>query len=150
MSDSGWELGLADADNAGAYFVTSDDLDTLGVAARDAGLQVRRIDLGSADKQTLLLRIATALDFPGTFGRNWDALSDGLRDLSWLVAPGYTLLFENGGDLQQADSDDFDTLLEVLEEAAQDWAERETPFWSFLALPESVFDEIDATAADAG
>ena len=60
------------------------------------------------------------------------------------------MLFENGGDLQQADSDDFDTLLEVLEEAAQDWAERETPVWSFLALPESVFDEIDATAADAG
>ena len=150
MSESGWELGLADADNAGVYFVTTDDLDTLGVAARDAGLQVRRIDLGHADKQTLLLRIATALDFPSTFGRNWDALSDGLRDLSWLSAPGYTLLFENGGDLQQADSDDFDTLLEVLEETAQDWCERETPFWSFLALPESVFDEIDATAADAG
>ena len=36
MSESGWELGLADADNAGVYFVTNDDLDTLGVAARDA------------------------------------------------------------------------------------------------------------------
>ena len=148
MSESGWELGLADADNAGVYFVTTEDLDTLGVAARDAGLQVRRIDLGHADKQTLLLRIATALDFPSTFGRNWDALSDGLRDLSWLAAPGYALLFENGGDLQQAGSEAFDTLLEILEECAQEWGERDIPFWSFIALPESVFDEIDASAAD--
>ena len=33
---------------------------------------------------------------------------------------------------------------------AQEWGERDIPFWSFIALPESVFDEIDATAADAG
>ena len=148
MSESGWELGLADADNAGVYFVTNDDLDTLGAAARDAGLQVRRIDLGGADKPTLLLRMATALDFPRTFGHNWDALADSLRDLSWLPSSGFTLLFENGGDLQQAGSEAFDTLLEILEECAQEWGERDIPFWSFIALPESVFDEIDASAAD--
>jgi hypothetical protein len=147
MSDSGWELGLADPENAGVYFVTTDDLDTLGVAARDAGLQVRRIDLGHADKSTLLLRIATALDFPSGLGRNWDGLSDSLRDLSWIPNVGFALLFENGGDLQQA-GEDFDTLLEILEETAQDWAERDVPFWSFLALPESVFDEIDAAAGE--
>jgi RNAse (barnase) inhibitor barstar len=148
MSESGWELGLADAENAGVYFVTADDLDTLGVAARDAGLQVRRIDLGGVNKQELMLRIATAFDFPGTFGRNWDALADGLRDLSWLPGVGFAMLFENGGDLQQAENDDFDTLLEILEESAQEWGERKIPFWSFIALPESVFDEIDAAAAE--
>ena len=148
MSESGWELGLSDPDNAGVYFVTTDDLDTLGVAARDAGLQVRRIDLGTQDKQELLLRIATALDFPNTFGRNWDALSDGLRDLSWLPKAGFALLFENGGALQGSETDSFDTLLEILEESAQDWGERDVPFWSFIALPESVFDEIDAQASE--
>jgi len=147
MSDSGWELGLADPDNAGVYFVTTEDLDTLGVAARDAGLQVRRIDLGGADKHVLLLRIATALDFPSGLGRNWDALSDSLRDLSWLPHSGVALLFENGGDLQQGETEDFDTLLEILEESAQDWSVRDKPFWSFIALPESVFDEIDRQAA---
>jgi RNAse (barnase) inhibitor barstar len=147
-SDSGWELGLADADNAGVYFVTADDLDTLGVAARDAGLHVRRIDLSGGDKQSILMRVSTALDFPRTFGRNWDALSDALRDLSWLPGAGYALLFENAGDLQQHEGEDFDTLLEILEECAQDWATRDKPFWSFLALPESVFDEIDAAAQD--
>ena len=152
MSESGWELGLADPENAGVYFVTTDDLDTLGVAARDAGLQVRRIDLGGAgarvDRQTLLLRIATALDVPGRFGRTWDGLAESLRDLSWLPNAGFALLFENGGDLQKAHAEDFDTLLETLELTAQDWEERSLPFWSFIALPESVFDEIDAAAAE--
>ena len=148
MSESGWELGLGDAENAGVYFVTTDDLDTLGVAARDAGLQVRRIDLGGVDKQALLLRIGTALDFPSGLGRNWDGLSDSLRDLSWLPKAGFALLFENGGTLQQSESDAFDMLLEILEESAQDWAGRDVPFWSFIALPESVFDEIDAQASE--
>ena len=58
------------------------------------------------------------------------------------------MLFENGGELQQADTEDFDTLLEILEEAAQEWGERDIPFWSFIALPESVFDEIDAAAGE--
>jgi hypothetical protein len=57
-------------------------------------------------------------------------------------------LFENGGDLQQGQGEEFDTLLEILEEAAQDWGERDVPFWSFIALPESVFDEIDAAASE--
>jgi RNAse (barnase) inhibitor barstar len=148
MSESGWELGLADPDNAGVYFVTTDDLDTLGVAARDAGLQVRRIDLGRADKQTLLLRIATALDFPNGLGRNWDALEDSLRDLSWIPNVGFALLFENAGDLQRAAGEGFDTLLEILEETSQDWSGRGIPFWSFLALPDSVFDEIDEAAQE--
>ena len=148
MSESGWELGLADADNAGVYFVTGEDLDTLGVAARDAGLQVRRVDLAGGEKHQVLLRIATALDFPRTFGHNWDAMADSLRDLSWLPNAGIALLFENGGALQQAEGDEFDTLLEILEETAQEWAERDVPFWSFIALPESVFDEIDAQASE--
>jgi hypothetical protein len=152
MSESGWELGLADAENAGVYFVTTEDLDTLGVAARDAGLQVRRIDLGGAsgrvDRQTLLLRIATALDVPSGYGRTWEGLGDSLRDLSWVPHAGFALLFENGGDLQQAHAEDFDTLLETLELAAQAWEERGIPFWSFIALPESVFDEIDAAAGE--
>ena len=39
-----------------------------------------------------------ALDFPMSSGRNWDALSDSLRDLEWLPGKGYVLLFEGAGD----------------------------------------------------
>jgi len=146
MSESGFELGLDDPANAGVYFVTGDDLDTLGVAARDAGLQVRRIDLAGADKPTLLLRMAMALDFPSTFGRNWDALSDSLRDLSWLPGGGHALLFEHAGDLREAHETDFDTLLDVLDDTTHDWAERGLPFWCFLALPDEAFEEMEQAA----
>ena len=144
MTESGFELSLDQPDRCGVFFVTDDDLDALGVASRDAGLAVRRVDLGGCgDKATLMLRIGSALDFPAGSGRNWDALSDRLRDLSWLEAGGYALLLENAGDLQDGDEAAFDTLLDVLEEAAAAWRARAIPFWAFLAMPLAFFDELD-------
>lgn len=141
MTDSGFDMGLADPHRAGVYFVTADDIATLAMAARDAGLVARRIDLdGCTSKAMLMLRLATALDFPAGSGRNWDAISDLLRDLSWLPAPGYALLFDAAHELRDDDETSFDTLLEVLEEVAQAWAEADVPFWAFLALPEDEFE----------
>ncbi|MGH8055456.1 MAG: barstar family protein [Stenotrophomonas sp.] len=135
MSDSGFDMGLEDASKAGVYGVGDGDLGGLAAAARDAGLKVLRVDLeGCTDKRTLLMRIGTQLDFPPGWGRNWDALSDGLRDLSWLPANGYALLFSDADDLRQASSGDFDTLLDILSEAAISWAEDKVPFWAFLEL----------------
>lgn len=141
MSDSGFDLGLDDASRAGVYFATSEDLDTLAMAARDAGLLARSIDLrGCRTKATLLLRLSSALDAPTGSGRNWDALSDQLRDLGWLPArAGCALLFDDARDLRDADETSFDTLLDILQEASTDWAQRGVPFWAFLALPEDEF-----------
>ncbi len=145
MSDSGFDLGLDDPAQSGVYFVTSPDLGTLDVAARDAGLLVRRIDLGGcSSKAALMMRIGVALDFPSGSGRNWDALTDRLRDLSWLEAEGYMLLVDTAGDLRDADEIDFDMLLEILEEVAGEWAGRGIPFWAFLALPESAFEAMES------
>ena len=142
MTDSGFDLGLDDASRAGVFFVTADDIATLDMATRDAGLLARRIDLRDcANKATLMLRLASALDFPAGSGRNWDAASDRLRDLSWLPAPGYALLFDGARDLRDADETSFDTLLEILDEAVSDWAQRDIPFWAFLALPEGEFEQ---------
>ena len=144
MTDSGFDLGLDDPRRAGVFFVTGDDIATLDMAARDAGLQARRIDLqGCADKATLMLRLSLALDFPAGSGRNWDALSDRLRDLSWLPAHGYALLFDAARDLRDGDETSFDALLEVLDEAVQAWAGEDVPFWAFLALPEDEFEQAD-------
>jgi hypothetical protein len=141
MTDSGFELGLDDPRRAGVYFVTADDLPTLAMAARDAGLVARRIDLqGCTGKQMLMLRLAAALEFPAGSGRNWDALSDLLRDLSWLPAPGHALLFDAARDLRDADERVFETLLDVLQEASRARAEAQAPLWVFLALPEDEFD----------
>lgn len=135
MSDSGLDLGLGDAGQSGVYFVAPSDLDALGAAGRDAGLLVRRVDLSGCDsKAALLLRFATQFDFPDSTGRNWDALSDRLRDLDWLPAPGYVLLLDEARDLRRHDSSSFDTLLEVLDESAQAWMARDRPFWAFVAV----------------
>lgn len=145
MTASGFDLGLDDPSRAGVFFVAADDLDTLDAAARDAGLQVRRIDLlDCANKATLLLRFAVALDFPTGSGRNWDALSDSLRDLSWLAAPGYALLLDGASGLHRAEGDDFDTLLSILDEARAFWAGHDVPFWAFVALDDEDFDEMEA------
>ena len=142
MSDSGFDPGLADPARAGVFFVTEDDLGPLAAVGRDAGLLARRIDLrGCTGKAILMLRLASALDFPAGSGRNWDALSDQLRDLSWLPAQGYALLFDAASDLRDGDETSFDTLLELLDEAATDWAQRDVPLWSFLALPEAEFEQ---------
>jgi len=137
MSESGFDMGLGDVGQAGVYGVGHGDLGGLAAAARDAGLKVLRVDLeGCTDKRTLLLRIATQLDFPAGLGRNWDALSDALRDLSWLPARGYALLFNDADDLRNASGEDFDTLLDVLTEVAAHWAADNAPFWAFFELSE--------------
>lgn len=131
----GFDLDLADPERAGVYAAGDADLDTLAALARDAGLRVLRVDLrGCADKRTLLARLAAQLDFPPTFGRNWDALSDALRDLSWQPANGYALLLESAEALRIAAGTDFATLLDILDEAAGNWREAGIPFAVFLGL----------------
>ncbi|KAF1684731.1 barnase inhibitor [Pseudoxanthomonas broegbernensis] len=145
MSESGFDLGLDDAAQAGLYETDADSLPALAAAARDAGLLVRHIDLdGCRDKATLLLRLSAVLDLPAGFGRNWDALSDALRDLDWLPAPGYALLLEEAGQLQAACPGDYDTLLDILHEASQAWAAMDVPFWVFLATDAEDQDEAGA------
>ena len=141
MTRNDVELDLGDPLLAGVYFVTSEDIAILGDAVHDAGLLARRIDLGDcADKTALLARMADALAVPDGRGRNWDALADSLRDLSWLPAPGYALLFDGAQHLRDADETSFDTMLALLEEATSDWAAHEVPFWAFLSLPEEEFE----------
>ena len=62
MSDSGFEPGLDDASQAGVFFVADEDLDTLTVVGRDAGLSVRRIDLSGCDKGASCIEPSSARD----------------------------------------------------------------------------------------
>lgn len=142
MSEHSFTLDLGDPHRAGVFFVTPEDIATLEHVVRDAGLLACHLDLhGCTDKPVLLARIARAFDIPEGRGRNWDALGDALRDLSWLPAPGYALLVGDARDLRDADEADFDTLLALLDEASADWATQQIPFWAFLALPEDDFGD---------
>lgn len=132
---TGIELGalLADASQAAAYFVDVRDRAALVEAATALDFAVVPVDLEFADdKPALLAELAAALDFPRSFGRNWDALADSLGDLSWLPARGYLLLLDHAGGLRDAAAEDFATLLEILDEAARTHARAGVPFWALL------------------
>jgi RNAse (barnase) inhibitor barstar len=139
-----FDLDFGDASHGGIFFVTSDDLDPLADAAGMQGLGVCRINLADyTDREALFDRLTLALRLPAGFGCNWDALADSLRDLSWLKAPGVIVLFDQADDMRQANEEDFDTLLDILEEAVDYWQDAGSPFFVFFALPESAFDDTD-------
>jgi RNAse (barnase) inhibitor barstar len=142
MSAHGFDLDLTKPTQSGVYFVGVNDLDRLArTAARDE-LQVCRTDLaGCHAKDELLRRLAVSLQLPATFGHNWDALADCLRDLRWMPAWGYVLLFEHADELRQAAEADFNILLGILDDAATFGNDNDMPWFAFLALPDSAFDD---------
>ena len=137
-----FDLDFGDPSHGGIFFVTSEDLDPLAEAAGMEGLRVCRASLaGYASRDTLYDQLTVALRLPADFGRNWDALADSVRDLSWLKATGVILLLDRAEDMREASEEDFDTLLDILEEAVDYWQDAGVPFFVFFALPESAFDE---------
>ncbi|KAF1015702.1 MAG: hypothetical protein GAK31_01177 [Stenotrophomonas maltophilia] len=137
MSHDDFGLGLHDINNAGVYAIDTGDIGALAAAMRDAGVHISRIDLqGVADKRTLLARLAAQLDFPAGFGGNWDALSDNLRDLRWLPGHGHAVFLADVDALRAGAPKDFETLLDILDEASRDWVGRDIPFWVFLSQSE--------------
>lgn len=124
---------LADPAHSGIRFVDERERDAMAEAATAAGLKVVSVDLSSArDKHALIDALAAALDFPSTFGHNWDALADSLGDLSWLPAPGYMFLLDHARALREAAPHDIATLLEILEDATRSHADAGIPLWTVL------------------
>ena len=139
-----FDLDFSDAENGGIFFVTSEDLEPLAEGAGMQGLRVCRLTLAAyTTRDALFDQLVQVLRLPADFGRNWDALADSLRDLSWLKATGYILLFDRADDMRNHSEEDFETLLDVLEDAVDYWHEAGSPFFVFFALPESAFDDVD-------
>jgi RNAse (barnase) inhibitor barstar len=142
MTPHGFDLDLTKPTQSGVYFVGVNDLDRIARAAARDELRVCHTDLaGCHDKDELLRRLAVSLQLPPTFGHNWDALADCLRDLAWMPAWGYVLLFGDAGDLRQWAEADYDTLLGILDDAATFGSDHDRPWFAFLALPDSAFDD---------
>ena len=89
---------------------------------------VGRVDAPTS-KAMLLSDIAAALEFPGWFGHNWDALSDCLRDLSWLPDGPVTLLWTEPEALRSADPAAYEMAVDILEDSA---ARATRPFYPVL------------------
>jgi len=92
----------------------------------------------------LLNEFARALDFPDYFGHNWDALEECLADLEWLPAKGYILLITDAAQVLPNDEDEYETFLEILNDAGEAWGSgqagmgtrRATPFHVLFAVLE--------------
>ncbi len=138
---------LVEPDQARAFFIDERDTAPMAEAAASLDYAIARADLtGCRDKSEALARIGKALSFPGWFGANWDALADCLGDLSWLLSPGYLLLIEHSGAWHEAQGAEFDTLLAILNEAAEEWRERNVAFWALLPLPAEELELLEKSA----
>ena len=73
---------------------------------------------GLGGRSAFLAACGSALDFPDWYGQNWDALSDCLRDLSWLPGAGVAVLWAAPDVLAAADARSFRTAVDVFAEAA--------------------------------
>lgn len=79
-------------------------------------------------KAGLLAECAAALQFPPSFGANWDALDEALADLSWLGGKGLWLLITDSDQvLAKASDEDRAIFRSILEDVAQAWASIEPP-----------------------
>lgn len=74
----------------------------------------------------LFNEFARALAFPDYFGHNWDALEECLADLEWLPAKGYILLISDTQAVLPEAEEDYDTLLEILDDAGEAWSKGHT------------------------
>ncbi|MDP2396847.1 MAG: barstar family protein [Burkholderiales bacterium] len=101
-------------------------VDRAPLRAAAAGLRWFAADLRDAGSgRAVCGALAGALDYPGSFGENWDALNDVLQDLSWLKASGCVLQLDGVASLAPGVRD---TLLEILASAAAFWKRRGREF----------------------
>lgn len=101
-----------------AMFYPADEAEAL---AGDPDVLLVRVPL-SAGKEELLRNLADALQFPGWFGMNWDALYDCLRDLGWI--PQRRIILVHPPLSPGMPEADLRTYLEVLRHTIEDWERR--------------------------
>ncbi|MCB0112376.1 MAG: barstar family protein [Caldilineaceae bacterium] len=79
------------------------------------------------------LRIAgAAMSFPDYSGQNWDAFEESIRDLGWVRAAGYVLIYDNVWYFPRQDRAAWREARSILADAVDFWAKDGTPFYVFL------------------
>ena len=137
-SPTRFETLLRDVARAGVYHLPhapQGGHDDLMVAAESCAYVVFRVDLSHArDKQGLLDALGRDMAFPEWYGSNWDALADCLNDLAWRPAEGYLVLLEHCDLLHTRAADDLVRVLQIFEEAADNWREQGTALWCLVDM----------------
>lgn len=112
-----------------------------GLVRPPAGFVVRQIQGKKCTTPSgVFSEFARALSFPDYFGHNWDGLEECLADLEWLPAKGYVVLVTDAQSVIPDDEEEYETLLEVLNDAGEAWSQghtadgRRAPFHVFFAV----------------
>jgi RNAse (barnase) inhibitor barstar len=123
---------LSDGKLSGVYRPTQGP-NEIARTAKAVKLSVVKLDLRKVrGKKEFLARLAKALHCAPYFGMNWDALTDCMRDLSWLNDNGWVVMLLNGQEFAVKNQDDFMTAIDVLQTAAEYWRIHRKPFWILL------------------
>jgi RNAse (barnase) inhibitor barstar len=124
---------LSTAADAGVHDWTGAP-EPLKTAAAAAKLRFCSLDLHGIDNKTALLgTLGKSLKLPEHFGDNWDALADCLEDSDWLGAHGIAIVLRHAAAYRKAHAADWETLSDILSEAAEYCQERHKPFWVFVS-----------------
>jgi len=93
------------------------------------GMVTASIDGGPIEEDRQLFDyLAEALGFPDYFGRNWDAVDECLRDLSWVPGTGYVLFVDHAARLWERGARSAGALVESWLTAACEWNDEGIPF----------------------
>lgn len=109
------------------------DTNASEIAPQDAGTQ-----------QAWLAALGQTLNFPAHFGANFDALFDALCDRDLL--PQSTLVLHLSR-LDALGEDGVDTLIAVLQAAADEWREQDRRLWALLDAPGLDLDPLPVAKA---
>lgn len=84
---------------------------------------VARLDGGSmVDAQGVFETFSRTFRFPVYFGWNWPALSDCLRDLSWLPARRYLVVIRRSHLMLSQERSDLAAFMRILNHAGEYWS----------------------------
>lgn len=120
-------------DLAGPYRLPAQRLPAVQEEISSSGLSTIRIEPGTAtDRPTWLQEAARQLQLPEHFGGNFDALYDCLCDRECLPQTTLVLLIADTSALGEEGTD---TLIAVLQAAADEWREQERALWTLFLAP---------------
>jgi len=127
---------LKAADRAGVFHLPPIRRSGLEACAQKLHFPILNADISGHQKiEATLRQLGNALHFPVWFGANFDALFDCLVDPDWYPAKGHIIIISGIDSLRASDPDDFTTLIEVLQAAAESRCDSGTPLWILLDTP---------------
>jgi RNAse (barnase) inhibitor barstar len=127
---------LTKADESGVYHLLTSRRSSIESAARHAHFCVLNADITKpASTEAVLRQLGAALNFPTWYGANFDALHDCLTDPDWAPAKGHLLLINGLAGLRSSNPEDFATLIDVLQSAAETRRATHAPFWVLIDAP---------------